>query len=82
MKFKNYFLSLSEQEQCAYAARAQVSRQYIQVHLLKPRRVPRPKTMAGLVRAARGAVSWEEMLQHFYGGVLDGYKLSREHEAA
>ena len=66
MKFSDYFKSLNSSAQEIYASRAGTTANYIRVHLLAKRRIPRPALLDGLAQASQGKVSRDEILAHFY----------------
>lgn len=67
MKFRDYFLTLDEKQQAAYAKRAKTTPGYIRSHLVSRNKIPRRKLLERLAKASRGMVSYREVLQHFYG---------------
>lgn len=73
MTFVDFYKNLSAKERETYHKRAGCAPNYIDAHLIHARRTPRPGRMEKMVEATDGAVSWNEMLSHFYpaaGGEL------------
>ena len=66
MKFKVFFNALPKPEQVAYASRAGTTVSYLRNHLIPGRKVPRRKLIEGLVKASRGMVTYQEVIEHFY----------------
>ena len=66
MRFPDFFRGLSDQQRERYADRAGTTVEYIRVHLIRAKRIPRPDLMDSLVQASAGAVSRKELLDHFY----------------
>lgn len=70
MDFREFFVSLSDAEREAYAARAKTTALYISTHLIAPkerRRIPRPKLMQRLADASEGKFTQQDLLVYFYG---------------
>jgi len=59
--FKTWFRSITPEEKREYARRAGLSQQYIEVHLVYRRRVPRQDTMRRLAEASLGRLSYEDV---------------------
>lgn len=68
MRWREYFLSLSEEDQAAYAERAGTTVGYIRIHLVPvpPRKTPRGPLLQRLSAASEGYVSHEDVLAHFF----------------
>lgn len=70
MRLQDYYRSLSGPEREAFAARANTTRAYIEIHLLAldagRRKTPRPELMRALHEASNGACSMNEVLSHFF----------------
>ena len=66
MRFPEFFRGLDEAQRNEYAERAGTTSDYIRVHLIHARRVPRPELMEALVLASDGQVTRNEILEHFY----------------
>ena len=69
MELKNYYRGLSASEKREYCQRADVSKAYLEIHLLcgpGRRRTPRKETMASLAAASQGQVSYPEVVGYFY----------------
>lgn len=64
--FRSWYRSLTGEERAEYARRAGISRQYIEVHLLYRRKVPKRETMLRLASASLGRVAYEDLLSWFY----------------
>lgn len=63
--FKGWYRSLTSEEKAAFAHRANVSRAYIENHLVFRRRTPRPETMERLAVASLGRLSYADMVRFF-----------------
>lgn len=63
--WKAWYLSMTAQEKAAYAVRADVSRGYIEVHLLNRRRNPSLKVINRLADASLGRFTVEDMVRFF-----------------
>jgi len=68
MKFRDFFQDLDAEAQKRYAQRAGTTAKYIYTHYMSqpPRKIPRRELMHSLVDASDGAVSLDELLEHFY----------------
>jgi hypothetical protein len=68
MKLRTYFEGLDSDAKSLYAKRAGTSLNYMQIHLFSepPRKIPRPEMLRRLAKASSGAVSFKEVLSHFY----------------
>jgi len=68
MKFRDYYLGLTDEERAEYARRAGTSPLYMpQLVNERPFKVPKPDLIRGLAKASDGNVSLHEVLEHFYG---------------
>lgn len=65
LDFKTWYRSMTPAEKREYARRAGLSQQYIEVHLVYRRRVPRPDTMRRLAEASLGRLSYEDVVGFF-----------------
>lgn len=72
MRFAEYWVSLNEQQQEAFAQRAGTTILTIDRKYLKAKNVPRPKRMVRLIDATEGNVSRKEMFDHFYPPPSEG----------
>lgn len=67
--FPSWYGDLSESQRNAYARRAKFSRSYIEHHLLRPRKIPRPEGMHNLAKAS-GHFTMAELVVWFYEASL------------
>jgi hypothetical protein len=65
LDFKTWYRSMTAEEKQEFARRAGLSQQYIQVHLVYRRRIPRPDTMRKLAEASLGRLSYEDIVSFF-----------------
>lgn len=66
MDFKEWFLSLSEDQREKYASDAGTTSGYIRVHLIGRRKIPRPELLRSLAAASRGKFTVPKLLAFFY----------------
>lgn len=66
LDFKNWFLSLSDEERADYAKRADTTAGYIHAHLINRRKVPRKKTMRALADASNGTFTHAQLVAFFH----------------
>lgn len=66
MEFDTYYKSLTKRERKSFAGRANTSTEYIEIHLLPRRKVPRIDTMKVLARASGEACSYADVVTYFY----------------
>lgn len=66
MDFKDWFLSLSDDERAAYALRAGTTAGYIRVHLIGRRKMPRQALLGNLAAASEGKWTVSDLLAFFY----------------
>lgn len=64
--FRTWYRSLTPQERVEYAKRANISQQYIEVHLMYRRKIPKRETMSRLAEASLGRIEYADLLQWFY----------------
>lgn len=64
--FKTWYRSMTPEEKREFARRAGLSQQYIEVHLVYRRRVPRQDTMRRLAEASLGRLSYEDVVGFFF----------------
>jgi hypothetical protein len=64
--FREWFLSLPENERERYALRAGTTPGYVRVHLIGRRKVPRRVLMEGLAEASDGRFTVPDLLKFFY----------------
>jgi len=57
---------MTPEEKREFARRADLSQQYIEVHLVYRRRVPRQETMRKLAEASLGRLSYEDIVSFFF----------------
>ncbi|BBL73182.1 hypothetical protein MishRS11D_02800 [Methylomagnum ishizawai] len=65
MDFKNFISGLTPTELDEYACRAGTTALYIRTHLVKPRKIPRPPLMQGLLAASDGVLTGADLMAHF-----------------
>ncbi len=66
MDFKAYYRSLDRSEREAYAVRAGTTVGYLENHLVYARKMPRRDLIERLANATEGAVSLDEIIEHFF----------------
>lgn len=66
MDFRQWFLSLSDEERESYAGKAGTTAGYIRVHLIGRRKIPRSDLMNRLAIASDGKWSVPALLAFFY----------------
>jgi len=66
MNFRDYYQNLTSDQRTAYANRAGTTIGYIESHLLSRRKIPKRPTMNKLVKASRGKLTLQDLLNHFY----------------
>lgn len=82
MEFREYYLSLTEDQREAYAERAGTTIGYMpQLIAVPPFKTPKPDLMRRLAEASEGNVTLPEVLDHFYGA-KSASKSSRRNNAA
>lgn len=64
--FEQYYRSMSQEDRAAYAERAGTSKEYIEIHLIPRRKVPKKQTMRALSDASEGAVTFEDVVSYFF----------------
>lgn len=65
MKLGDYIRSLPPHERDAYARRCGTTPAYLNIHILHSRKEPRRALREALARESGGAVSIQEVLEHF-----------------
>jgi hypothetical protein len=65
MDFADFYKQLSREERKQFADRARTSPEYIEIHLLPRRKMPRRSTMLALASASQGEVSYEDVVRYF-----------------
>lgn len=70
MEFRSYYQSLTDEQKKSFAQQAGYELSYIETHLIRAYKTPGRKGMRRLVKASNGAVSWQEILLHFYGAEI------------
>lgn len=66
MDFRQWFLSLSDEERESYAEKAGTTAGYIRVHLIGRRKIPRAELMNRLAAASDGKWTVPALLAFFY----------------
>jgi hypothetical protein len=66
MDFKEWFLSLSDDERERYARQAGTTAGYIRVHLIGRRKIPREELLHRLAAASAGKFTVAKLLAFFY----------------
>lgn len=66
MNYKTYFRSLDQAGREAHAKRANTSAEYINIHLISKRKIPRKELMQSLANASEGNCSYQDLINYFY----------------
>jgi len=66
MEIDAYYKNLSKEDRKEFADRAMTSPEYIEIHLLPRRKIPRRKTMERLAAATNGACTYQDMVSYFF----------------
>lgn len=69
MNYSKFFFSMTQAQQDRYALRAGTTGNYLRTHVfvpLKRRKIPRRDKIESLVKAAKGAVSMDDVLSFLY----------------
>jgi hypothetical protein len=66
MDFKEFYSSLSVKEREKYAQDADTSCEYIRIHLVTKKKIPRPELMQKLADASKGKLTLSDILEFFY----------------
>lgn len=66
MSWERYYRQLNKQQRAEYAARAGTSCLYIEIHLMRRKKVPRRDLMERLAEATQGVCSVTDVVAHFY----------------
>lgn len=66
MELKNYWESLSKKQREEYATRAGTTYDYMRVHVIPGKKIPRKHLLEQLAPASNNEVSTIEAYQHFY----------------
>ena len=65
MDFDTYYRQLDRDARRKFAERAGTSPEYIEIHLLPRKKMPRKNKMESLAKASRGALSYEKVVEYF-----------------
>lgn len=72
MELKTYFKSLeNEADIQAYAERCGTSANYLKIHTIPVRKIPKKPFMVKLSEGSEGKVSVDEVLNHFYSDISE-----------
>lgn len=72
MKLITYFESLkTDADVEAYAERCITSVDYLKIHTIPARKIPKKPLMVRLSQGSEGNVSVPEVLNHFYSDIID-----------
>ena len=66
MNYKTYFRNLDESAREAHAKKAGTTADYINIHLIPKRKIPRKELMQALADASGGQCSYRDLIDYFY----------------
>ena len=66
MNINTYYKKLDRAGRKMFAARAGTSPEYIEIHLLPRRKLPRKKMMKSLAESTEGQCSYEDVVKYFF----------------
>ena len=66
MNYKTYFRNLDESGRLSHANEAGTTPDYINIHLIPKRKIPRKELMQSLADATDGNCTYQDLIDYFY----------------
>lgn len=75
MDFKTYYRSLNREQRARFAEVAETSVEYIEIHLISRRKVPKKDLMQRLAQASDGKLSYLDLVEFFDPELIQQLKM-------